>query len=190
MEEKLDKLYKECIEELRTINIDILDKSKYGEIDISFSPRKTKRYGCCIQEDPDKKTKYKEHRIIHYRKYNKHHIQVSKWLMELDDNIIKNTIMHEIIHCFEDCNNHGKEFKYYAKLINEKLGYDIKRLGDKEKDFASSNVAYDISKEIKYNYEISCPKCKITYYRQRLYKNFTKKYVCGICRSKFEVKKL
>ena len=88
------------------------------------------------------------------------------------------------------CNNHGKEFKYYAKLINEKLGYDIKRLGDKEKDFASSNVAYDISKEIKYNYEISCPKCKITYYRQRLYKNFTKKYVCGICRSKFEVKKL
>ena len=28
---------------------------------------------------------------------------------------IKNTIMHEIIHCFPYCNNHGSEFKKYAK---------------------------------------------------------------------------
>ena len=27
--------------------------------------------------------------------------------------------MHEIIHCLPDCNNHGKIFKYYAKIINE-----------------------------------------------------------------------
>ena len=40
------------------------------------------------------------------------------------DIIIKNTIIHELIHCLPKCTNHGKEFKKYAKIINEKLGYN------------------------------------------------------------------
>ena len=83
MEEKLDKLYKECLEELKSINI--INFDEIGEIDISFAKRKTKRYGCCKQEEPDKSTAYREKRIIHYRKYNKHHIEISKWLVSAEN---------------------------------------------------------------------------------------------------------
>ena len=78
MEEKLKKLYNECLNELKSIGIN-LDEKEIGKIDISFAKRKTKRYGCCKQEEPDKSTAYREKRIIHYRKYNKHHIEISKW---------------------------------------------------------------------------------------------------------------
>ena len=183
MEEKLDKLYKECLEELKSINI--INFDEIGEIDISFAKRKTKRYGCCKQEEPDKSTAYREKRIIHYRKYNKHHIEISKWLMDLNGDIIKNTIIHEIIHCLPDCNNHGKEFKKYSKLINEKIGYNITRLGNKKEDYEKSNLEFNENQKIKY--VIACENCGLIYYRQRMAKNFTKKYRCGKCRGKLRI---
>lgn len=185
MEEKLKKLYEECIKELKSININ-LDEEIIGKIDISFSKRKTKRYGCCRQEEPDKTTAYREKRIIHYRKYNKHHIEISKWLMELNDEIIKNTIIHEIIHCLPDCNNHGKEFKRYCKLINEKLGYNISRVGNKQEDYKKSNIEFK-QEEQKIKYIIICENCGLLYYRQRMVKNFTKKYRCGKCKGKLRI---
>ena len=184
MEEKLKKLYNECLEELKSINLD-LDENVIGKIDISFAKRKTRRYGCCKQEEPDKSTAYREKRIIHYRRYNKHHIEISKWLMDLNDNIIKNTIIHEIIHCLPDCNNHGKEFKKYSKLINEKLGYNITRLGNKKEDYEKSNLEFDENPKIKYI--IVCENCGLIYYRQRMAKNFTKKYRCGKCKGKLRI---
>lgn len=132
MEEKLSNLYTECIRELAIIGINVEDDKNVGEIDIKLSKRNNKRYGACKQEKPDKSTKYvekfKNRRIIKYLKFKKHHIEISPWVMELNEDIIKNTIMHEIIHCFPSCSNHGEEFKKYAKYINEKLGYDISRV--------------------------------------------------------------
>lgn len=184
MEEKLYKLYNECIKELTTININ-LNEEDIGKIDISFSKRKTKRYGCCKQEEPDKSTAYRKNRIIHYRKYNKHHIEISKWLMDLNDDIIKNTIIHEIIHCLPDCNNHGKEFKKYCRLINEKLGYNISRLGNKKEDYEKSNLEFN--ENFKFKYIITCESCGLIYYRQRMGNNFTKKYRCGKCKGKLRI---
>ena len=104
MEEKLEKLYKQCLEEMKSIDID-LDEKTIGKIDISFSKRNTQRYGCCRQGEPDKSTAYRKRGVIHYKKYNKHNIEISKWLMDLNVDIIKNTIIHEIIHCLPNCNN-------------------------------------------------------------------------------------
>ncbi len=184
MEEKLEKLYKECLEELKSIDIN-LDENNIGKIDISFAKRKTKRYGCCKQEEPDKSTAYREKRRIHYRKYNMHHIEISKWLMDLNDDIIKNTIIHEIIHCLPDCNNHGKDFKRYCRLINEKLGYNISRLGNKKEDYEKSNLTFNEKSNVKYI--IVCESCGLIYYRQRMAKNFTKKYRCGKCKGKLRI---
>ena len=132
MEYKLNKLYQECINELASIGISIQDNVDIGKIQIHISKRNNKRYGACKQEEPDQSTMYVERigrrRVIKYLKYKKHTIEISPWVMELDDGIIKNTIMHEIIHCVPNCNNHGKEFKQYAKYINQKLGYDISRV--------------------------------------------------------------
>ena len=57
MEQKLNRLYFECIDELSKIGIFILDEKKYGKIEISLSKRNNKRYGCCKQEEPDKNYK-------------------------------------------------------------------------------------------------------------------------------------
>ena len=192
MEQKLNKLYLECINELNKIGINILDEKQYGKIDISISKRNNKRYGCCKQDDPDKNyktvTRTGRKKIIRYEKFNKHHIEISPWVMELEDNTIKNTIIHELIHCIPYCNNHETEFKKYSSLINTNYGYDISRVGNKKKDFEKSNIEY---KEVEnYNYKIICKNCKQEFYRQRLNRNFTLKYRCGKCKGKFEIIKL
>lgn len=189
MNEKLEKLYKECLQELYSIGINILNNLEIGTIEIKIQKRKIKRYGCCKQEEPVEDSKYIEiknrRKYIRYYKYQKHLIEISSWVMELDDSIIKNTIMHEIIHCFPYCNNHGKEFKKYAKYINEKLGYNISRLGNKEEDYKKSNIEY--KEEKNYKYRIQCKKCGQIAYRQRINKNFERKYKCGICGGRFKL---
>ena len=189
MEEKLIKLYNECIQELETIGI-ILNKKEIGEIHISLAKRKTKRYGCCKQENPDKnyrvikKRGYK--RIVKYEKYNKHHIEISKWVMDLEEKIIKNTILHEIIHCIPFCNNHGENFKKYAKYINENLGYNIKRVGNPKEDYEKSNCKY-IAEVKEYKYKIKCQKCGQEIYRQRFNIRKIKRYRCGKCGGELQI---
>lgn len=190
MEEKLGNLYQECIDELRSIGIDILDEEKIGIIDIKIAKRNAKRYGCCKNEKPNKNfytiSKNGRYRVRKYEVFMEHHIEISKWVMELDDKIIKNTIMHEIIHCFPYCNNHGKEFKKYAKYINEKLGYDISRVGNKEEDYKQSNLEYKEETQ-KYKYKILCKKCGAIIYRQRLQVSKIRYYRCGKCGGKLEI---
>ena len=182
MEEKLIRLYNECKNELKSIGIDIDDTEKVGKIDIRIGKRNCKRYGCCKPTNPDKSTKYIEKigrvKYIKYGKFNEHTIEISKWVMELNDDIIKNTIMHEIIHCFPYCNNHGTEFKKYAKYINTHLGYNISRTGNRNSDLKESNLEEE--KE-KFNYKVECTKCNYTFYRKRMNKYFTRKYRCGKC---------
>lgn len=193
MEEKLIDLYNECINELKTIGINVLDNPDVGKIQIKFSRRNAKRYGCCKQENPDKfikhKKKYRGKNYIYYDKYKTHTIEISRWVMDLNDNIIKNTIMHEIIHCMPKCNNHGTEFKQYAKYINQKLGYDISRTGNKKEDYEKSNLKYNDDTQ-KYKYKIVCKKCGQTCYRQRISKDFTKKYRCSLCARKIRSSKI
>ena len=183
MERKLNCLFYQCVEELNSIGIDVNNNPNIGLIDITISRRNNKRYGCCKQEEPDIKTKYIEKlgkkRITKYARFNKHHIEISPWIMGLDESIKKNTIMHEIIHCFPFCNNHGKDFKKYANYINDKLGYDISRVGDKKEDFFKSNISY--SEDELFNYHIQCVNCRYSFYRKRLVKNFVSKFRCGYC---------
>lgn len=192
MEAKLQKIYNECVQELKSIGIDISNSDKIGTIDISISKRNNKRYGCCKQEEPDSSSKYIERvgrkRIIKYAKFNKHHIEISPWLLELDEDIIKNTIIHEIIHCFPNCNNHGIQFKKYAQYINDKLGYNISRVGNKKEDYIKSNVEY--KEKEQYNYHIKCTNCGQSFFRKRLNRNFTRKYRCGKCKGKFQVENI
>ena len=189
MEEKLKKLYNQVIEELQKIGINMQDKQQVGTIEISLSKRNNQRYGCCKQENPDKKyktiTKKGRHKIIKYEKFALHHIEISPWVMDLDNKIIKNTIIHELIHCLPYCNNHGEEFKKYAKFINQKLGYNISRVGNKKEDFEKSNI--ELKEQDNYKYKIICKGCNQEFYRKRLNKNFLRKYRCGKCGGKFEV---
>jgi len=190
MEEKLNELYNECIDDLKSIGLNVIDNELIGKIDIHLSKRNTKRYGCCKQEQPVKTDyhikRYKNGFRIVYNRFKKHHIEISKWVMDLNDNIIKNTIIHEIIHCFPNCNNHGKMFQKYASFINKKLGYNIKTFGNKEEDFKESNLEYKENLST-YKYKIICKECGAIIYRQRLKKNLIKKYRCGKCNGRLEI---
>ena len=192
MEKKLQKIYEKCVKELKSIGLDVLNSSHIGTIDITISKRNNKRYGCCKQEEPDINSRYIERigrkRIAKYAKFNKHHIEISPWLLELEEDIIKNTIIHEIIHCFPYCNNHGEQFKKYARYINEKLGYNISRVGNKKEDYIKSNVEYEEKEH--YNYHIKCTNCGQSFFRKRLSKNFTRKYRCAKCKGKLEVENI
>lgn len=189
MEEKLNNIYNECLKELKDIGIDILNNKNVGIIDINISKRNNKRYGCCKQEEPDRSSKIVEKKgfkkIVKYQIYKKHHIEISPWVLKLNNDIIKNTIIHELIHCLPYCNNHGKEFKKYAKYINQNLGYNIATLGNKKEDYIKSNIQYNENE--LYKYKIICNKCGQEFYRKRLNKNFLRKYRCGKCGSKFSV---
>ena len=177
MEQKLKELYLECVQELNKLGIDILDEKQYGKIDIFIAKRNNKRYKII--------NKVGRRRIIRYERFNKHHIEISPWVMALEESIIKNTIMHELIHCIPFCNNHGSEFKKYANMINTHFGYDVSRVGNKKNDFEKSNINYN-EKE-NYNYKIICKGCNQFFYRKRLNKGFTRKYRCAKCGGKFEV---
>lgn len=185
MEEKLKIIYKECIEEINKIGITFNGKN----INICISKRNNKRYGCCKPELPDedyKKITRKGYRyIIKYENYKKYTIEISSWVMELQEDIIKNTIIHELIHCLPYCNNHGEHFKSYAQIINRELGYNISRLGNKKEDCNKSNIEY--TDEETYKYKVICKNCGNIFYRKRLVKNFTKKYRCVKCMGKFDV---
>ena len=137
-----------------------------------------------VVEKMDKLKQEGKKRYIKYSKFEKHSIEISKWVMELNDDIIKNTILHEIIHCLPNCSNHGEEFKKYAHYINRKLGYNISRLGDKNKDLEQSNIKVE---DEKYNYKIECLKCGYFFYRKKLNVNYSAKYRCGKCNGKFMV---
>ena len=182
VEQKLEKLYLESIKELNSIGISFENK----EINISLSKRNNKRYGCCKPDVPDENFKViirkGQKRIIKYENYKKYDIEISPWVMKLNNEIIKNTIIHELIHCMPYCTNHGKEFKNYAKIINNYLGYNISRVGNKKEDYNKSNIEYNEKEE--YKYKIKCKKCGQMYYRKRLNKNFVKKYRCSKCMRK------
>ena len=108
--------------------------------------------------------------------------------MDLNEDIIKNTIMHELIHCLPECNNHGKVFKQYEKYINEKLGYSISTLGNKKQDYEKSNLVYDKNVDSERDkYKVVCESCNYTFYRKRMMKSFTRKYRCGKCGGKFKI---
>lgn len=189
MEEKLTKLYQECINELKSIGINMEDKKIIGNIDIKISKRASKRYGCCKQEQPDQNYKIIQrrgyHKTIKYEKFYLHHIEISKWVMQLNDEIIKDTIAHELIHCIPFCNNHGKEFKKYAGYINQKLNYHITVKGNKEQDYQKSNLTYKEEKD--YKYKILCQNCGQEIYRKRFNSNLIKKYRCAKCGGKLKI---
>lgn len=188
-EQKLNILYAECLNELASIGINMDNEELIGNIDIKLTTRASKRYGCCKQENPDKKyqivTKRGRRKVIKYEKFQSHHIEISNWVMKLNDDIIKNTIMHELIHCIPFCNNHGTEFKKYANYINQKLGYHVTTKGNIQEDYQASQLEY--KQENSYKYKIVCQDCGQVIYRKRFNPNLIKRYRCGKCKGKLKL---
>ena len=132
---KLKRLAKESEKELR--NIGLGHKIKKN-ITYEVNYRAKKRLGQCC---------------------NKKEINISSWLLEIaNDHDIKNTIIHEILHTFDDTKGHKVKWQYYANYVNNRTDYEITRLTNVYRIY--NNVGITRPMEYRpYKWEITCTKC-------------------------------
>ncbi|EGY80544.1 SprT-like domain-containing protein [Peptoniphilus indolicus] len=108
-------------------------------------------------------------------------IRITKYIA--NEQALKNTIAHEILHSVKGCFNHQKKWKAMAEKVNSKYGYNITRLGD----ISEANV--------KPKYIVVCKNCGLEY--KYFKKGKVIKYLeansknikCGKCRGELELKK-
>lgn len=188
MNVKLKNAYNECLEEMKKIGLDFEDRNKIGEITIGVKKRTHSKYGMVRHSNPDKSTKYFDKGKYKFAKYNLHEITISDWVFELDNEVLKNTIIHELVHCFPGCANHGEGFKKVAMYIGSRTKYDIKRTGNIEEDFKKSNKEYvPNQKKESYKYKLTCLNCNTESFRKRFNKKDIGYYKCSYCNGKLKV---
>lgn len=105
-------------------------------------------------------------------------IYLSKYLLKCDIKLIKEVIIHELIHTCDNCFNHSYNFKYYMNKVNRMLGYNV-TVRNRDKQF---------KEQIKSKYTIRCTKCGKEFTRNRINKHFTTIYSCK-CGGKLLVEK-
>ena len=144
LNQKLRRLVKESEKELQAIGLG--DKLK-SDIEYTINYKAKKRLGqCCKKQD----------------------INISSWLLEIgDDHDIKNTIIHEILHTFEDTIGHKEKWQYYARYVNNRTDYHITRTTSINKIYEKANKVRP-TREIHYRWKITCTKCGKVFYRQRI----------------------
>ena len=155
MNEKLIRLSKESIRELEEIG---LGKMIPKNLNFTINYRAKKRLGqCCKKQD----------------------INISSWLLEIgDDHDIKNTIIHEILHTFEDTIGHKAKWQYYDNYVNNRTDYHITRLANVDGIYARENKTRP-RREVSYKYEITCEKCGKVFYRQKMTKRIFNSFTQG-----------
>lgn len=144
LNQRLKRLAKESEKELQAIGLG--DKLK-SDIEYTINYKAKKRLGqCCKKQD----------------------INISSWLLEIgDDHDIKNTIIHEILHTFEDTIGHKEKWQYYARYVNNRTDYHITRTTSINKIYEKANKVRP-TREIHYRWKITCTKCGKVFYRQRI----------------------
>lgn len=144
LQEKLNRLVKESENELKEIGLGDKLKKKRTYI---INYRAKCRFGECR---------------------NKKDINISSWLLEVGtDEDIKDTIIHEILHTFDDTKGHNSKWQYYARYVNNRTNYNISRCGSIDEVYNKANIERP-KKELTYKWEISCRKCGAVWLKTRI----------------------
>lgn len=113
---------------------------------------------------------------------NKKNIEISMWLLKLDDKEIKNTIIHELLHTLDNTKGHDYRWKYYASVMNKEYGYHISRLGNIKDSLKNSNISVEEQEKIMdYKYRKTCLSCGNTQYWHRATRRKIRIYNNGLC---------
>lgn len=149
-----------CMEELGKIGIE------YGNIvEVKVNTRAKKRWGQC--------------RAIP----GGYSINISIVLLDErnDEQGLKETIIHELLHSCKGCMNHGENWKRLAAKVNRAYGYNVKRCSSAE-DKGVQEETRPVSVRTP-NYIIKCNRCGHTYTRMRMSKiiQHPERYRCGRC---------
>ncbi|HHT96331.1 MAG TPA: sprT domain-containing protein [Clostridiales bacterium] len=101
-------------------------------------------------------------------------IEINNQLLETEEFKAMNTMIHEILHTCKGCMNHGKDWKFYANVMNIKFGYDISRTSSYEK------LGIEVPEA---KFIVKCNDCGNETKRQKKTKliTHTSHYRCGMC---------
>lgn len=163
--EKLYNLYEECTEELKSIGI-VSNPIQ----SVTINRRAKKRFGQAIREGGN------------YR------IEISEIVLrdEVPADKAKEVIIHEILHCCDNCMTHKGKWKAYANKVNARLGYNITRCN------SYNNIGVKREEVVNFKYKITCIHCGKIIYRQRASKVIChpNHYRCGVCGGELKVEKI
>lgn len=135
---------------------------------VKVNHKKIQRFGLCS---------YKSRGQYRYE------IEINVILLESNNEMsAMNTMVHEILHTCEGCMNHGPKWKSYARIMNNKYGYNIK---------TTSTYAERGIEQPKGKYSVICKNksCGTRYEKNRM-SNIIRnphQYTCGKCKGELEV---
>lgn len=158
IEQKLRRLARESEQEMRDMGFTSQMEEKTRTYNIS--PKATKRLGVCKE---------------------KKHIEISRYVLEVGtDKQIKNVIIHEIIHTFNECVGHKAKWQMYARQVSNYGVYHITTT-ENIKEFMKENGTSEerMHKLCNYRYEITCLECRAVYYKSRIQRATLNGYKCG-----------
>ncbi len=158
--ERFNKLLQEAIEEAKQIKIPISNNINKN---VKVNDRAKGRFGRCEKHGSE------------------YIIELSLFMNQAQDDAIKQTIAHEILHTCDNCMNHQKLWKMYASMMNREYGYDITRT------HSCDSLGISMQKSIKYT--IECQNCGIQWHRQKMSKliKHLERYKCSKCSSKLKL---
>lgn len=164
MQKKLNDAAVVCLKELDTIGVN------YGKINsFSINTRASNLWGKC-KSNPN----------------GGFDIEISQRLLADESSVdgLKNTIIHEILHTCYNCQNHGRQWKYWADKVNQTYGYGIKRTSSAEEKGVTLPDT-----ELIVKHKAVCTGCGqvITRTRESKFTKHPELYRCGICNGKFEL---
>ncbi len=114
------------------------------EPEVRVNTRAKRRLGCCFYQS------------------GRYWIEVSQKVLE-NEALLKQTLVHELLHTCPKCRDHGARWRAYAQIVNEKLGYRIERTVRTETPIGPLR-----HEEIKYILE--CQSCGAQIKRMRMSK--------------------
>ena len=152
------RLKKNLIEALKIV-VNIIGQKKYeniggGPITIDIFDIPKNCYGRC-------KT---------YRSKNYSVISINRHLLNYDDKIIIEVLIHEILHTLKDTRGHNKKWQYYANKINENTEYKVVTRGNIE------------GVDLGYRYKLMCSHCGLIYGFFRMTKLWENDFKSGLIR--------
>jgi len=153
----INNLLQETISEAQKINIPI---AKNINPNVAINNRAKGRFGRCK------------------RTSGKYNIELSAFLLQAQEESVKEVLAHEVLHICPECLNHGKTWKRYAEMMNNRYGYSIARTN------TCDNLGIKSPKQK--NYIIECQGCRAKITRERKSKLIenVNNYKCGKCGGK------
>lgn len=170
MEQKLERVYMECVDEMNAIEI------PFGRItEVTVNYRAKSRWGQCCK------------RFDAYGTMYKIDIRCDLCHPDAPEKALKETIIHEIIHTCPDCMCHTGEWLRLVGIVNDCYNYNIKR-GETAEDKGMDEF-YRTHEETREEdkYRFVCEGCGQIVTRKRAsdFVRHPELYRCARCKGRF-----